>query len=103
MTLINITPSTMIPKILPKGTTLEEWQQYEDECTVHETAMKYKELYFDHVCAMLKLNIAKYPNEWKSEPMLMAKAFESNMQHELSMSRSCDAPNKPGYYRANND
>lgn len=93
----------MIEKIFPEGTTFEQWQRYEDECQVHDTAMRYKEIYFDFVCKMLQNNIEKFPAEWKAEPMLMAKAFESNMQHELSMSRSCDAPNKPGYYRANND
>ena len=38
----------------------------------------------------------------KKENYLTTKAFDADMA-EWNMKVSCDAPNKPGYYRANND
>ncbi len=93
----------MYSKGFPEGTTMEQWQSYFIQCHAHEHSMKQKEINFDTVCHYLKKNVEKFSAEWKENPSLMASDFEKNMKSELDMSRSCDAPNKPDYYRANND
>lgn len=71
-----------IPEKLPKGTTREQWEQYAKDMEAHE---KY---YSD-----CEPDPTDYPSE---------KAYSSAMS-EWHMNRSCFEPNKPGYYRANND
>ena len=66
----------------PKGTTKEQWEQYYEALKVHYERVK------------------------RERPDL--KKFLSNEAYtaaysEWQMMSSCDAPNKPGYYRANND
>lgn len=64
-----------IPNIIPKGTTLEQWEQYEREQYAFESRMR------------------------AIEP-----ADKNSVEYNLWLASYCmDAPNKPGYYRANND
>ena len=60
-------------KFLPKGTTQEQWDRYELDMKAHED-----------FCAREKPTDPEKLGAWE-------------------MMRFCDAPNKPGYYRANND
>lgn len=72
----------MIPEKLPAGTTREQWERYEEDLKRHEKRVHDT-----------RPNTADY------------STFESYRAatQEWEMMRSCDAPNKPGYYRANND
>lgn len=64
-----------IPKIIPKGTTREQWEQYERECEAHEKRMRP-----------------------------LKPADTTSREHAEWLAFYCmDAPNEPGYFRANND
>jgi len=69
-------------KTYPKGTTAEQWARYYEDLAKHEERV-----------ARTRPNTADYSTK---------EAFRAAEQ-EWEMMRSCDAPNKPGYYRANND
>jgi hypothetical protein len=69
-------------KTYPYGTTKEQWDQYQEEMNTHEQRMEKK-----------KPNRADYEH---------AEEYYSAHQHWI-MESLMDAPNKPGYYRANND
>lgn len=66
----------------PKGTTKEQWNQYEKELAAHE----------EHY-AKTEPDPEDFPTE---------QAYTSALS-QWRMDRSCFEPNKPGYYRANND
>lgn len=66
----------------PKGTTKEQWDKYYADLKAH-----------DEYCERVKPQAELFSSE---------KAYE-NALSEWRMMRSCDAPNEPGYYRANND
>jgi len=78
---------------LPEGTTQEQWDQYYEDVYSHELFCKHAKVLFDRVNWLIKsevdLGTASYINEV--------------LKCELSRMQSMDAPNKPGYYRANND
>lgn len=76
----------MIPDKLPAGTTKEQWEQYEVELKAHEER-----------CEREKPHPEDY-NDWNGGEAAYCAASKA-----WQMMRSCDAPNKPGYYRANND
>lgn len=66
----------------PDGTTPQQWADYYAAVENHKARMA-----------------AKKPNR---------KEYSSHVEFDRAMSRwdmerSCDAPNPPGYYRANND
>lgn len=73
----------------PKGTTKEQWDQYFMDARNHSARVKYLREFM--------ISILAHAQE---------KGIESaykKFNHELDMKLSMDAPNKPGYYRANND
>lgn len=80
-----------------------EWKRYDKEVKDFEKQMKAKEFHFSIICQMLKRDINECATEWKRDPFEMAKNFEKKIQREIDMARSCDKPNAPGYYRANNE
>lgn len=85
----------MIPWELPEGTTREQWEQYERDLKAHEEHIKQYRFFLDRIVNHLK---------WKDSSKLWTHEAISNLiMAEIDMSSSCDAPNKPGYYRANND
>lgn len=59
-----------------KDGTTEQWAQYEKEKKAFDERME------------------------REKPHFLAPRSKHD---EWEMARSCDAPNKPGYYRANND
>ena len=66
----------------PAGTTKEQWDAYEIEKKAFHDKMQ-----------------SKMPDaRWYTDANEYAKA-----RKEWEMDSFCDAPNKPGYYRANND
>lgn len=80
-----------------------EWKAYHKAVKDFEKMIKQKEFHFSILCEMLKRDINDWPEEWKNDPEGMAGHFQTKMKREIDMARSCDAPNPPNYYRANND
>lgn len=74
-----------IDHILTKGTTIEQWERYYEDLKQHEERCKREK--------------PLMPEHNTDENM---KAY-SKAESAWRMMCSCDAPNKPGYYRANND
>ena len=62
--------------------TQQDWDRYYEDLAAHEERVKREEP-----------DIENYPTE---------KAYLAAVS-EWEIMRSCDAPNKPGYFRANND
>jgi len=72
----------METKRYPNGTTEEQWRVYEEDLRIHELLME----------------------STKPRPELYADPREYDKAMTLwHMDLHCGAPNKPGYYRANND
>lgn len=67
---------------LPKGTTQEQWDRYHFDMKAHE------EFY-----ASIRPKTEDFPDYDSWNKALSKWLFN----------KACDAPNKPGYYRANND
>jgi hypothetical protein len=76
-----------------ESTTLPEWQQYYKDLAAFRKAMDERKPCPEHF-GWDKVN------GWPSSQGAFAYGQAMN---EWSMSLSCDAPNKPGYVRANND
>jgi hypothetical protein len=90
-----------IPEKLPKGTTREQWEQYAKDMEAHEARVEREKpqpppLYFTHYRPT-----ANYPTH--AETAMEAARIYKLALSEWQMMSSCDAPNKPGYYRAAND
>ncbi len=89
----------------PKGTTKEQWDRYEIDLKAHEERVaREKPIEPDH----MEYKEQKFKGEWTFKPGALERYSNDwdAYQKKLSaweMMRSCDAPNKPGYYRANND
>lgn len=79
----------MIPNPLPKGTTLEQWERYELDEHNHMAWCKSRQEFAETVIKFVQMY----------GPV---EAFE-RIKKSIDEIRSMDAPNKPGYYRANND
>lgn len=75
-----------IDHVLTKGTTIEQWERYYEDLKRHEER-----------CEREKPNMEDFPESNGGD------AAYSSARSEWQMMCSCDAPNKPGYYRANND
>lgn len=70
--------------IIPEGTTQEQWDQYYIDLKAHEEKCERE----------------------RPRKMYYHISIQDEYEKDLSaweMMRSCDAPNKPGYLRANND
>lgn len=82
----------------PKGTTKEQWDQYEIEVNDHEKFIEHYKFFLDRIVNYL---------EWQGPRMNKTSFTPSEIRDfvssEIISADSMDAPNKPGYYRANND
>lgn len=67
----------------------EEWDAYEEKLAEHQVRMLYKRDFAKRIL-----------DHAERYGVQSARAF---FKAELDMEDSCDAPNEPGYYRANND
>lgn len=76
-------------KTYPKGTTKEQWDQYELDLKNFEAFVNGRREFADKCFGLI-------------EKFDLKKARDI-IHNELDQSLSMDAPNKPGYYRANND
>lgn len=76
-------------KEYPKGTTKEQWDQYELDQKNHEAWIKGRKEFL--------VDVLSHADQHGSQSAF--EYFTKLLDDKLSM----DAPNKPGYYRANND
>lgn len=79
----------------PKGTTKEQWDKYYEELDAHNKFIERYRFYLDRIVNFLEFKKPK--NTWTTSDILTL------IEGEIRDSQSMDAPNKPGYYRANND
>lgn len=75
---------------LPKGTTEQQWFDY------HERALKHEERIEREMPQKEDMEFNSSENGFDEQKYNAAHS-------EWQMMSSCDAPNQPGYYRANND
>ena len=75
--------------------TPEQWEQYERELESHNAFIQRYRFYLDRICN--HLDSVRKDNKWTTEDIRKV------MTSEIDMAAHCGAPNKPGYYRANND
>lgn len=81
-----------------EDTSLPEWQKYYADLERHEQFIKNYKFFLDRIVTHLNwLGERRKRNEWTPDDI--ARVLGS----EIDQSWSMDAPNKPGYYRANND
>jgi hypothetical protein len=78
-----------------ENNTSPEWQKYYEDLEKHKEFYRSYQFYLDRI--LRHLEFTRPSNTWTSEDI--RKVISS----EIDMALSCDAPNKPGYYRANND
>jgi hypothetical protein len=82
-------------KSYPKGTTKEQWDRYFEDMAKHKSFLDDYKFFLDRICRYLE-----FVNPGKSwTPREIIQACEA----EIARAQSMDAPNQPGYYRANND
>ena len=87
--------------ILTKGTTIEQWDRYYADLKAHEERCEREKPtpippYFTHY-----IPTPNWPEH--AETRQNAERIYNQALSQWEMMCSCDAPNKPGYYRANND
>lgn len=75
-----------IDAVLTKGTTVEQWERYYEDLKRHEDICKREK---------------PHPEDFND--LNGGEAAYTSAHNKWLMMWSCDAPNKPGYYRANND
>lgn len=83
-------------KVLPKGTTQEQWNDYGKDLDQHLKRIITMRMEHRRMIGWIK---SYYPNKetWTLEEL------EKAGNNLIDMAESLDAPNEPGYYRANND
>jgi hypothetical protein len=77
------------------GTTDEQWTKYELDVKAHKAFIEDYRFFLNRITRHLEW--MKPNNTWTTVDILAA------IGREIDKSESMDAPNKPGYYRANND
>ena len=78
-----------------QDTSLPEWQKYYTELERHEKFCDDYRFFLDRITTALEWG---WPlRTWTTEDI------QKVIGAEIEKSRSMDAPNKPGYYRVNND
>jgi hypothetical protein len=75
--------------------TSPEWQRYYADLERHERFYKDYKFFLNRITRHLEW--MKPNNTWTTVDILVA------INNEIDRGASMDAPNKPGYYRANND
>ena len=77
------------------GTTQEQWDRYKEELANHTHFIKDYKFFLDRICRHLQF--VQNSKAWTTAEIMDV------ISREISNSDSMDAPNEPGYYRANND
>jgi hypothetical protein len=78
-----------------EDSTLPEWQKYYADLEKHEHFIKDYRFFLHRITRHLEW--LRPSNTWTTVDILVA------IEDELNKSQSMDAPNAPGYFRANND
>lgn len=78
-----------------EDTSLPHWQEYYRKLKEHEQFCNDYKFFLDRICRHLEWS--KPNNTWTTVDILVL------IGSEIDKSRSMDAPNPPGYYRAAND
>ena len=77
------------------GTTQEQWDRYKEDLANHTHFIKDYKFFLDRICRHLQF--VQNSKAWTTAEIMDV------ISREISNSDSMDAPNEPGYYRANND
>lgn len=80
---------------IPKGTTKEQWERYNLEIAQHRQFIENYKLYLDRI--FRHLQFIEPDKAWT------LGEIRKTILDEIHRCESMDAPNKPGYFRANND
>lgn len=78
-----------------ESTSLPEWQKYYQDLSRHEQFINDYKFFLDRICRHLEW--LRPSNTWT------VTDIQKVIGGEIDKSWSMDAPNKPGYTRANND
>lgn len=80
----------------PEGTTKEQWDKYYSDTKSHDKFISDYRFFLNKIVSHL---------DWMSSENTLWSIDDIKrvMTTELDKIESMDAPNKPGYYRANND
>jgi hypothetical protein len=82
-------------KTYPAGTTAKQWADYREDLMAHEQFISNYKFFLERIVKHL---------EWVGkEKTWTPEEIHTVMLNEIKKSHSMDAPNEPGYYRANND
>ena len=82
-------------KIYPNGTTEEQWEKYYEEVARHNEFISRYRFFLDRIVKHLEWRSPS--NTWTTDQITKV------IKDEIDRADSMDAPNKPGYSRANND
>ena len=77
--------------------TQQDWDDYELKVKVHKKFIENYRFFLDRIVNHLKWKQGGQKESWTPDEI------HKVMTSEIDMAASMDAPNKPGYYRANND
>ena len=77
------------PKVLPKGTTQEQWDHYQLDLKNHNAFQDYKQSFANDIFLLVEVHGVE-----KAKEKIKDAIFQARMM---------DRPNEPGYYRAAND
>lgn len=78
-----------------EDTFLPEWQRYYQELERHQTFCDNYKLFLDRICKHLEW--LRPSGTWTTDDI------RTILSNEIDRNESMGAPNKPGYFRANND
>jgi len=82
----------------PKETEIA-WSQYHESLKEHDHFIKNYKFFLERICNHLKF----VNNGDTSDHSWSVDEIRSTITSEIHKCQSMDAPNEPGYYRANND
>jgi hypothetical protein len=82
-------------KTYPAGTTAKQWADYREDLMAHEQFISNYKFFLERI--VKHLEFVKPNAFWDT------KQIAETIGNEIKKSHSMDAPNEPGYYRANND
>lgn len=87
-----------VEKKYPEGTTKEQWDKYELDLKAHNAFIENYKFFLNRIANYL---------EWQGNRLNKTSFTPAEIRDlvgsEITAASSMDEPNKPGYYRANND
>lgn len=77
------------------GTTQEQWDRYKEDLAKHTQFINDYKFFLNRICRHLQF--VSNSKAWTTAEIMDV------ISKEINKASSMDAPNEPGYYRANND